>query len=238
MAYLLDGLVLLLFGGMIYLGYRQGLVRTLSGVLSFVLALALTGLLTTPVTEIVYDRFVQPTVVERLEIHIGEDSPGAEKVDAALEKMPAYVRNRLRLSDIHSGADLLARIGDAEEGVSSVEWIAEEGIRPFVYPALEAVCSVALFLALSLVLGLLFRLLEKVADIPGIRKVNKIFGLLAGAIQGVMWAFFLVNLLELITLGEMLPLFSEELLDSTLLVSRMRQVNPFVETIREFLTIL
>lgn len=238
MAYLLDGLILLLFGGMIYLGYRQGLVRTLSGVLSFVLALALTAVLAPPAAEWVYDYGVHPTVAEQLETHIGQDSPAAEKVDAALAAMPAYIRNRLAVSGVQSGADLLAWMGKTEEETPSIEWVEQKGIRPFVLPPLKAICSFVLFTVLSLLLNLLFRLLSRMADLPGIQKVNKGMGLVAGVLQGILWVFLVVTLLDWITLGEMVPLFREELLNTTLLVRWLREVNPLGETVRRFFTVM
>ena len=45
MAYLLDVIALALFALMVFLGYRRGFIRTVSGVLSFVLALVLSSML-------------------------------------------------------------------------------------------------------------------------------------------------------------------------------------------------
>ena len=63
MAYVLDIAVVIVFGLMVYFGHRDGFIKTLAGTIAFVVALVLSSVLAGPVSEIAYDKLVEPPVV-------------------------------------------------------------------------------------------------------------------------------------------------------------------------------
>jgi hypothetical protein len=120
MAYLLDVIALAAFALMVFLGYRRGFIRTVSGVLSFVLALVLSNMLAAPVAEYVYTNSIQPGVVQTLEDNIGKDSPSVERVDEALSDMPAFISGQIAAAGIEDGEDLLNYLGKVPDGETAV----------------------------------------------------------------------------------------------------------------------
>ena len=95
MAYVLDIAVVIVFGLMVYFGHRDGFIKTLAGTIAFVVALVLSSMLAGPVSDIAYDKLVEPPVVTALEESIGDDSLAADSLTAAIDKMPGFVKSQL-----------------------------------------------------------------------------------------------------------------------------------------------
>lgn len=237
MAYLIDGIALALFALMVVLGYRKGFIRTVSGVLSFVLALVLSGMLAAPVAEYVYTNSVQPTVVQKLEDTLGKDSPTVERLDEALEDLPDFVSDRMALSGITDGETLLQYVGKVPDGETAVVRIESNVVRPVVYPVLEALFSLILFVVLQIALSFVLRLLNLLAKLPIIKKINTWAGLLAGAAQGALWLLFAVSVLELLIASGLIAALTPALIEDTLLVSWLSGINPFGSLLKDILLV-
>lgn len=237
MTYLVDGIALALFALMVYFGYKKGFIRTVSGVLSFVLALVLSGMLAAPVAEYTYTSFIQPTVVQKLEDNLGKDSPTVERLDEALADLPAFVSDRMALSGITDGETLLQYVGKVPDGETAVARIETNVVRPVVYPVLEAVFSLILFVVLQIALSFVLRLLNLLAKLPIIKKINKWAGLLAGAAQGVLWLLFAVSVLELLIASGLFASLTPALVEDTLLVSWLSAINPFGSLLKDVLLV-
>lgn len=235
MAYLIDGIAIALFALMVYMGYKNGFIRSVSGVLSFVLALVLSSALAAPVADYVYTAGIQPTVIEKLEDNLGKDSPTVDRLDEALEDMPAFITSQLALSGISDGETLLKYVGKVPKGESAIDKIESTIVRPVVYPVLEAVFSLVLFVVLQVLLGFALRLLNLLAKLPIIKKINKWAGLVAGAIQGVLWLLFAVSVLELLIASGLIEAMTPALVEDTMLVSWLSGLNPFGSVLKDLL---
>lgn len=237
MAYLIDGIAILLFALMVYFGYKRGFIRTVSGVVSFVLALVLSTMLAAPVADYVYTNSIQPTVTQKLEDNLGKESPTVERVDEALEDMPAFISDQLALSGITDGETLLNYLGKVPEGQSAVTQIETTIVYPVVYPLLEAILSLVLFILLQIAISLVLRLLNLLAKLPIIKKINKWAGVIAGAVQGVLWLLFAISVLELLIASGLVEALTPDLIDSTLLVSWLSGINPFGSLLEDLLLV-
>lgn len=237
MAYLIDGIAILLFALMVFFGYKKGFIRTVSGLVSFVLALILSTMLAAPVAEYVYTNHIQPTVTQKLEDNLGKESPTVERVDEALEDMPAFVSDRLALSGITDGEALLNYLGKVPDGETAVTQIESAIVRPVVYPLLEAVFSLVLFVLLQIVISLILRVLNLLAKLPIIKKINKWAGVVAGAVQGALWVLFAISVLELLIASGLVEALTPDLIDSTLLVSWLSGINPFGSLLKDLLLV-
>lgn len=235
MAYLLDGLVLALFVLLVWLGHRNGFIKTAAGVVSFVAALVLASMLAGPVSAFVYDSFVQPTVVDSLSAHVGEGSPAASQLDAALEQMPAFITNRLEANGLNSGAAVLENLSGADAGETVAESIARQVVQPVVAPLLKALCMILLFLVFKIALTVILKAADLIAKLPLLKQINKTLGVVAGIVQGVLWVFFAVTVLQLLANAGWFGFLTPALLDTTVLVKWLDSINPMTSALRELI---
>ena len=235
MAYLLDGLVLALFVLLTWLGHRNGFIKTAAGVVSFVVALMLATMLSGPVSEFAYDSFVEPTVVETLSAHVGEGSPAATQLDAALEGMPAFITNRLAANGMDSGAAMLANLSGAAEGETVPQSIARQVVQPVVAPLLKALCMLLLFLVFKIALTVILKVADLIAKLPLLKQINKTLGVVAGIVQGVLWAFFAVTVLQLLANAGWFGFLTPDVMDATVLVKWLDTINPMTSALRELI---
>ena len=233
MAYAFDGAILALFALLVWLGHRRGFIKTVSGVVAFVAALVLSSMLSGPVAGFVYNTFVEPPVLDTLTAQIGEGSPAAGQLDAALEQMPAFITNRMEANGLHSGAAILERIGGAQEGETVAESITRQVVEPVAVPLLKSVCMLLLFLILLIVITILLKAVDLVAKLPLLKQLNKALGVVAGILQGLLWVFFAVMVLQLIAQMGWISAVTPALLEDTILIRAINSFNPMTSALRE-----
>ena len=237
MAYVLDIAVILVFGLMVYFGHRDGLIKTLAGMISIVVALVLSTVLAGPVADYAYDKLVEPPVTAALEAHLGDNSPAADTLDAALAEMPAFVTSQLAAQGIHDGETALKYINHAEKGESATDSVMRQIIQPVTAPVLEVLCSLALFFLLQFIISLLLKLLNILAKIPVLKQANKALGIVAGVVQGALWALLIATLLQAVAATGLVPLLSTEVVESTIVVKWLNQINPLQTYLLDLFTV-
>ena len=233
MTYVLDGLLVVLFLLMVVIGHRRGFIKTVSGVLAFVAALVLSTLLAGPGSGMVYDAVVEPPVREALVSQIGDNSPAAETLDAALADMPAFITNRLEVSGLNSGAAILDRLNTSGGEGTVDQRILDQVVEPVALPVIKAVCTLLLFLVLLIVLTILFKALDLVAKLPLLKQLNKLLGVVAGAALGLLWVFVFVAVLQLVANMGWVDGITPAVLEDTFVVSRVDAFNPLTAALRE-----
>ena len=225
MAYVLDGLLIVLFALCVYLGWRRGLIKTASGLIALAAAVAVSVLLSGPVAELVYDKAVEPAVVSALEEQIQDNTvPVAQQVDNALEQMPGFITALLAGRGLDSGEAILDGLRVEEMGASVAEGIAQQVVAPLVCPLLEGLCAILLFILVYMAALLLLRVLDLVARIPFIKQLNRGLGLVAGVCSGALWVIFAVGVITTLTYLCWIPALTPEVLEGTLLISRLRDL--------------
>lgn len=237
MAYVLDIAVVIVFGLMVYFGHRDGFIKTLAGTISFVVALVLSSVLAGPVSELAYNKLVEPPVVTALEESIGDDSLAADSLTAAIEKMPGFVKSRLTAQGINDGAAVLQFVNNAEKGETAVDSIMSKVIEPVTGPVLKVVCSLLLFFLFQVIISLILKLLNVLTKLPVLKQANKTLGIVAGVVQGALWAFLIATLLYALAATGLVPMVSNDLLDSTMLVKWLADVNPLNTYMQEIFTV-
>ena len=234
---ILDLLIVALITVMILLGRRRGFIKTVSGVVVFVAALMLSTTLSAPVSGFLYDTFVEPPVLEELTVQVGEGSPAAAQLDAALERMPAFVTGRLSAGGVDSGAAILERLSGAQEGETVAQTIARQVVEPVVLPLMKAVSTLLLFLILLIVLTIVVKAVDLVAKLPLLKQLNKSLGVVAGLAQGLLWSFVLVTVLQLVANAGWLDVITPAVLDKTLLLRWIDSINPMTTALREIIAL-
>lgn len=238
MAYLLDGAILILFLVLVLIGSRRGFIKTIAGVVAFVVALVLASALGGPVSDFVYNNSVEPAVVQAIDAQVGEGSAAAEKLDLALVDMPGFVTNILNNAQIESGADILEKLTATEDGESVAQGISRQVVAPIVLPLLKMLCSLLLFLAALIVVSILLKVLNVVAKLPLLKQLNKSLGALAGALLGVLWVFFAICVLQVVAALGVTEVITAEVLHSTTVVNWLCGINPIGGALQDVLALI
>jgi len=140
----------------------------------------------------------------------------------------------LERQNLGNGEAVLEQAGDGKTTLA--QSVSDKVVAPKIKPVLELICSVILFLVLLFVLGWLLRVLGLLAKIPGIKKVNKWLGVVAGVAQGLLWVFFAVQIIDILAATGWISWLTPEVVDSTLLVSWLDSVSPMGAALKILMT--
>lgn len=237
MAYILDGVVILIFLLAVIIGNRRGFIKTMSGVLAFVAALVVSYLLSGLVAELVYTTMLEPSLIASLQEQMAGVGTEMQNITKAFESLPPLVKNLLGQSGVLSVDDLAQAMKIGADG-SLVQAVADV-VRSVVLPVLETVCSLVLFILAYIAARLLLRVLDVVAKLPLLKQVNKSLGTVAGIISGVLWVLFAVSVVQVAAaLGTADSLINMQVLNDTLLTNWLVGVNPLGAALHEAMAIV
>lgn len=237
MAIALDILLLVVFGLSIWQGHRQGFIKTVAGLVAFIVALVLSSMLAAPVANWAYDTLIETPVAEALDAHLGAENALAEGLDAAFAEMPAFVTDNLAKQGIVDGQSAMQYIGTAEAGETLTDSVMRQVIRPVIGPLLKVICSLILFFLIQFLLSLLLKLLDLLAKLPLLKQLNKTLGVVAGLLQGILWVLLIATFLQAVVETGLFAVINQELLESTILVEWLCQVNPLGQYMMELFVV-
>ena len=225
MAYVLDALLIVLFILCVYLGWRRGFIKTASGLIALAAAVAVSVLVSGSAAQLAYDKAVEPAVMAALEEQIQDTTlPAAQQVDNALDQMPGFVVALLAARGLDSGEAILDGLHIEELGTSLAEGITQQVIAPLLLPLLEGLCAILLFVLVYILALILLRVLDLVTRLPLLKTLNRWLGLLAGVCSGALWVVFAVGVVTTLTYLCWIPALTPEVLEGTLLMSRLRDL--------------
>ena len=144
---------------------------------------------------------------------------------------------QLAAQGIHDGETALKDINHAEKGESATDSVMRQIIQPVTAPVLEVLCSLALFFLLQFIISLLLKLLNILAKIPVLKQANKALGIVAGVVQGALWALLIATLLQAVAATGLVPLLSTEVVESTIVVKWLNQINPLQTYLLDLFTV-
>ena len=195
---IIDAVAVAILAFFVLWGAHQGLLRSLTGLLTIVVALVGAGLIAGALADSAA-RLAGPLVEERIRTQVDEaiTAQSSQKVE-----MPEL--------DVEGGdeefdiQDLLALMGldqdvrDSlteeiqEKAVDAGTTIAAAVVESVVRSVLYGVVFLLSFLALTVLLKLAIGALDLVAKLPGLHLLNTLGGAAAGLVQGVVLAFLAI----------------------------------------------
>lgn len=195
---IIDAVAVAILAFFVLWGAHQGLLRSLTGLLTIVVALVGAGLIAGALADSAA-RLAGPLVEERIRTQVDEaiTAQASQKVE-----MPEL--------DVEGGdeefdiQDLLALMGldqdvrDSlteeiqEKAVDAGTTIATAAVESVVRSVLYGVVFLLSFLALTVLLKLALRTLDLVLKLPGLHLLNTLGGAAAGLVQGVVLAFLAI----------------------------------------------
>ena len=187
---IIDAVVVLILVGFTIFGVKRGLLQTLAGLVIAVVALVGAGMIAATFSGPLA-RLAAPLIEHRIE----------QKVDAAIEKQTAQMPEAETELEIEP---LLALLGLDKDVRGSLVKKTEETVRDTgVSVATAVVTSIAQsmiygvryslsFLALLVLLHVLFNAMDLLVRLPGLRGLNALGGGLLGLIEGALLLFLAV----------------------------------------------
>ncbi len=191
MAYILDIIILAIVVFCIIRGAKRGAVRTAFSLLSFVVALVLTFMFASPLTQYIEQQpfgiNMHDSIEQAIEVKINgilnrdaeETSNTTEDIIKSLS-LPEFLKKSILM---HS--DFIVRNAD----VPAAKAVA--GSLASAY--LKMICSVALFIILLILLRILRLFCEQLFKLPILKEINRLVGGIAGFVNGIFIAYLLLS---------------------------------------------
>ncbi|HHV51676.1 MAG TPA: CvpA family protein [Candidatus Avimonas sp.] len=234
MAYILDGLVIIIFLLAIFLGYRRGFFKSVIQVIGCIVAAVIASGLSTPIAAGLYDQIFSGSIQKQIEEKITQ--AGSESVEAALggvlEDLPDSVTNVLSIFDLGTASQLKNRIQGSLSGTASQISKAIEStvIRPAAISLLRILIFFILFIVLMIVAGVVASVVGKVFKLPVLRQADGLLGAIFGAVRGVVLVFAVVTVISLIaSTSKSDGKITRATVKDTVVVEAIEKINPITD---------
>jgi len=167
MGIVLDIVLISIFALSIFLGYRKGLIKVAFNLCAFILAILITWILYTPVTNLVlehtnFDEGIKSSIIEKGVIKVERD----EKNDD--NSINNYINQYV-----------------TEPATSKANEAVEETAKVVSEKVVAIGVAIALFIVVRVVLLLLSFIADMIAKLPIIKQFNKGGGIIYGVIRGI-----------------------------------------------------
>ncbi|MBO5784354.1 MAG: CvpA family protein [Clostridia bacterium] len=218
----LDILVVGIVVGSIILGWRRGFVKSISGLISLLLAVVIVSSFAQPVAEKLDDTVVRPWAVKQ----VVKTQEGLT-LDASVDQMDLAVINQ-GISD-KFGVDILGvedSMGAATVGEYIDGMLRRIGVTVTVSMALATIGLFALAWLGTLLIGLL---LKPILKLPILRQCNGILGVVVGLVSASLILMVLACVVELG--GKTDPMFGAQTVEKTYIFKHITEINPLVNWI-------
>ncbi len=226
MAIILDILVVGVFALSVFLGWKRGFIKAMTGLLAFAVAIGVALWLSTPIAEWVYDNAVQPAISSAIEdVQDNAAQSAVNSADALLADLPDGVRTLLTTAGIDSGEALADKISPDSTG-SLAERLVSDVIRPVVVSVIRIIALLVLFLLTSFLVSLLMKAVDKVFKLPLLKGINRTLGIIPGIINGVLSVLITVTLLQLLCSLDVL--ITADAMQNAKVISWLSDINPLV----------
>lgn len=182
---LLDGAIVIIFLICVAAGMRQGMVKSVYHIFSFVVTLVLVVLLLHPFTEFMMGtqigHSIQNSITQAVDHTAGE---AVQNIDDMLEQLnlPQFLKKDIHQDYRDDAADDTAA---PETGLS--QWLSGTLARKII----SVLGAAILFILLRIALGILFHALDAVFHLPILHGVNKLLGALLGAVNAAVVVYSL-----------------------------------------------
>ncbi len=186
MSIIIDLVVVGIFLLCIFLGYKRGLAGCILNILSFVLAIIIAAVLYKPVTNYIIDHTqvdenIEQSIVQMLEGKVDEEGNIKSEETNLPKDMVSYINNAVTDS-----------VNDMKN--SAIEASAKEITKTII----SAAAAILVFVLAKIILLVVKILTKFVTDIPIIKQVNELGGILYGVLEALLIIWILLAILSLI----------------------------------------
>lgn len=198
MSLILDIAVIIAFAAFLLIGIKNGFVKELISLISFVLAAIITFAVANWVAPLIYDGFLSNFVENSIQKAIAS-SVGNDVESIALVIPEAFV-NAAKSFNIDLNEIIFGNIGETiQQTAEAVANAINLNIaRPLIIGILNIILFIILFVLLKLIIKWIGSILNFISKIPILKSVNKLLGGILGGIKGIVLICIVCYLITLI----------------------------------------
>jgi len=207
-----------------YSGYKNGLVKTVMGLLSFVIAFIMAWIFSPPLSDFMYSKWIKPNFVSgaaaRIESFL---TPNIDLNRLAIDEQPEFV------SMLESYGVKLPDVKEWLSGGASTENVAANLVEPVAKGISNFIAFVAVLIVSLILLKIITSLINRIVKLPVLNLVNKTGGAVAGGIYGIVLSYIAVILIYYVLpyIAANTPVASaSEVMDNTVLFKWFFNTSP------------
>ncbi len=229
MYYLLDLIIILIIVLFVFLSARRGFVRTVIEFAGYILAIALSFTISTPLGKLTYDKIIEPPILQAAQ------NGGIENINDFVDKtwdaLPDYIVNNAESFGITKQA-----LGDAVSGgdaagysKAAAEAVSQNAIKPAVSKFISLCYALIMLTVLLFVVRIIARLVNRLFSFRLVGTLNRILGGAVGLLKGIMFAALFVSVISvIITLTkDGFWIFTRENIAQSYIFKFFAQASPF-----------
>lgn len=187
MSWILDVIILLIIGFTVYFATKNGFVKTAMSMLSFALAVLITALLVTPVTNAFMESSLGDSVTEKIAPvteQFVRDTLSATELDSGVVDN-AVVEKLCSVTGIDPD-ELLEKLNDRGDAADTAVSIIDKVTSVVVRTVVTVIAAVIIFVISLILLFIATRVLDKVAKLPFLKSANKLLGFALGVVLALV----------------------------------------------------
>ena len=199
MEYFLDIIFAVIIVICVFAGYKKGFVKSLTDLVSHIVAIIAARIISVQLAPQIFSQHFETGLKASLGEKIGEFGSGVSaQVQGTLDSIP-NIAGFLSVAGVDKNAvadSVTQQI--ANEGVSVTEALMTNLVAPVATFIIRIVVFIAAFFVCIFLLKIITAILNKLAKLPLLKQVNKTFGLLFGAVKGIIFVAVICAALQLV----------------------------------------
>ncbi|MDR1627488.1 MAG: CvpA family protein [Oscillospiraceae bacterium] len=222
--FLLDGTIIILFALFIFLGFKNGVAKSLISFIGAMFSLIFSVYISSLASEFIYDAFIEKNLTNRISQIISDKNFKSEEV---FNKLPNFVSNSLKIYNVTNEKVSLIMKNKETNRLKALSDL----FSPAVKGVIRNVLSILIFWLLMIIIGAICKNLSYVFQFPILRQIDGLLGGIFGAFKGyvviVILMMFLKMFLPIVSVAP--KALSNKNIDSTILFSHMYKSNLIYE---------
>ncbi len=206
---------------------KRGFVKSVFSIAGFVAAIVLAFYFSTPLSELTYNKVIEPGILSSIETVVNEQGENLENVSNDVwEALPGIVKNNAEILNINPD-DFINSESILEGSKELAQNVSDTVIKPVTVQFFKIIYSLIIFIVLSFVFKFVVKFLNKVFSFSIIGKVNSVLGAVLGAVMGVIVALIFVLLVNfIISVSGGFLFFTNEAVNSSKIFRYISELTP------------
>lgn len=233
MAYVLDGVLVLILVVSIIWGYHRGFVKSAAQTIGCLAAIVIAFFLSGVIAETVFDLVIDKPLKEYANEQIMDTAETAveAQLDNILNDMPEWTQGVLARMGYATSEDIMEKLNPADD--ATVVEIIDSLVRPPIVGILRLIVFLILFVLLLIVVLFLSKVLRRIFRFPLLRQLDGMLGVVSGIVQGLLWILGLTTVLQLyVSLNPTDGFVTNEMIRNTMLVRIAIDWNPLTSAVQ------
>lgn len=187
MQYILDIILAVVFVICVLAGYKKGFVKSLTDLVSHAIAIIAARILSIRFAPVIYSNYFEEGISEKISSQIESFGSGASsQIESTINNLP-NISGFLQLVGVDQSQIAQSVSGQIKnEGVDLVSSLMTNLVSPVATFIVRILILILAFFVCLIVMKIISKLLEKLSKLPVLKQANKGFGLLFGAIKGLI----------------------------------------------------